>query len=100
MSRPDKAHRAGEDAGEAVNGVQHRRLAGPVRADQAERTAAGDAERHAAQHVHASIAGMEIVDGEQRRCAGKPVERGGGHAARVFVLTALCLGPRHHAAPR
>ena len=52
------------DRRDAHDRVQRRRLAGAVRADQADDLARRDLERKAAHRVHAAVADVEIVDDE------------------------------------
>ena len=65
---------AGEDAVEAEDRMQHRRLAGTVRADQAQRLPAPDPQVDAVQDLHLTVAG----DADRRwpdRLARRPAGR-------------------------
>ena len=66
--------RAGIDIGEAENGMQHRRFAGAVRADQAQRLLVADAQAEPVQDFHLPVAGVQIVDA-QMRCCRRPARR-------------------------
>ena len=66
--------RAGIDVGEAEDGMQHGRLAGAVRPDQAERLAAADPQVEAVQNLHLAVAGVQVVDAQMRLVTGQRVE--------------------------
>ncbi len=75
------------DAREAVDRVQHGRLAGSVRADEAERLSRRHAQAHAVQDLHAAVAGDEVVQGEEwcaerERIQGRGIRDALGHARR------------------
>jgi hypothetical protein len=117
---------AGADIGEAEDRMQHRRLAGAVRADEADRLAARGAQREIVQDLHAAIAGAQVLDRDERLVSGKPVQvrrrrRLAGDGARLphhlvdgddrrdraFASPAGALArrrrlgrPRHQVAPR
>ena len=65
---------AGENPVEAEDRVQHGRLAGAVRPDQAQRLAAADTQIDAVQDLHLAIAGDEIVDRQVGLAAHQRVE--------------------------
>ena len=62
---------AAEDVGEAEDRVQHRRLAGAVRPDQAERLAARDLQVEIVQDLHLAVAGAQAFDVDVGCCAGE-----------------------------
>src|SRR3546814_5277446 len=73
--------------------MQHRRLAGAVRADQAERLALGDLEIEAVQDLHLAVAGAQALDADEGAAAGERREaplgdpgagQGGGLAVDVL----------------
>src|SRR3546814_11464016 len=73
------------DVGEPEDRVQHRRLAGAVRADQAERLALADLQRELVQDLHLAVAGAQ---------AGAPEEGSLSAPVRHPPLGNYSRGPR------
>ena len=93
--------RSGIDRGEAENGMQHGRLAGAVRADQAQSLLVADPQAEPVQDFHIAVAGVEIVDAQMRFAAAKRVEFRDADVARDFERLArhfLDRNRRRHAA--
>src|SRR4051812_17069803 len=65
----------------AVDAVQHRGLAGPIRADDGADFALADVERHIGQRLHAAEAERHVLDGEQHVALGEERAVGGSHGA-------------------
>jgi hypothetical protein len=56
---------AAGDPAQAADGVERRRLARPVGADQGDDLAALDRQRHAAQRLDLAVGDVEVLDFEQ-----------------------------------
>ena len=97
--------------------MQHGRLAGAVRADQAQRLFVPDAQAEAVQDFHIAVAGIKIVDAQMRVIAGERVELVDADVAGDFerlarhfldgngrrdaaVIAAAGVDARHQLAPR
>ena len=65
---------AGKDVGEAEDRVQHGRLAGTVRPDQAQRLALADPQAEIMQDFHLAVAGAQIVDREKRTAISQRIQ--------------------------
>ena len=70
--RPSKRDPALAERVEARQAVEHRRLAGAVRADEADDVAARDGERDAVERDDAAEADGHVLDFEQRLVDGAP----------------------------
>src|SRR5690606_31737029 len=87
-----QAHLPGRGPIEAADAVEHRGLAGPVRADQAEDLAQPDFERHAIDRHQAAKAHAQPVDLQQRRhCRSSSLGRrdGSSPCGRQIIIRTM-----------